>query len=242
MKGTYASAKFDKLHIVSKNENLSDIARAYRIKLNQLIQYNNIANPSLIYAGMKLRIPQKNKPVSSQIKLKKRKSGPSINPVAQKLEAKDIAPKISLESYNLSILRLSKNFYSIRIEVQETLGHIAEWANTTTSRIKKDNKLRSPYIKLNQRVILELSPQELLEFKKKRNEFHLSIQEDFYAAYKIVGDRKYKVKRGDTLGGILKKNSLPLWLVRMYQNVKGGRLTIMSGQNLKLPRVKPRSV
>jgi membrane-bound lytic murein transglycosylase D len=242
MKGTYASAKFDKLHIVSKNENLSDIARAYRIKLNQLIQYNNIANPSLIYAGMKLRIPQKNKPASSQIKLKKRNKGPAINPVAQKLDAKDIAPKISLESYNLNTLRLSKNFYSIRIEVQETLGHIAEWANTTTSRIKKDNKMRSPYIKLNQRVILELSPKELVEFKKKRNEFHLSIQEDFYAAYKIVGDRKYRVKRGDTLGGILKKNSLPLWLVRMYQNVKGGRLTIMSGQNLKLPRVKPRSV
>lgn len=240
-KGSYADAKYDKIHIVSKRENLSEIAREYRMSLAKLIEYNSIPNPSLIYAGMKLRIPSKKSATIAQTKkLKKVPTGPSINPVAQNLSKDEIDVNLSLESYNLDILRLSRNFYSIKIEVEETLGHISEWSSTSLKRIKKDNKLRSSRVRLGQKIILELTPSQLMAFKKNRNEYHLSIQEDFFEEYKIVGNRKYKIRRGDTLSEILRKNSLPLWLVRMYQNAKDGDFTIMAGQHLKIPKIKPR--
>jgi len=240
-KGTYANAKYDRIHVVSKRENLSDIARNYNTSLYKIVEYNNIANPSLIYAGMKVRIPSKTKPVSSQIRLKKKPTTATINPVAQKLDKTDIDIRLSLESYNLGVKRLSKNFYSIRIEVQETLGHLSEWSSTPLKTIRRDNKLRGTRVRLGQRVILELSPSQLHAFKNARNKYHLSIQEDFFATYKIIGKKKYRIRKGDTLGGILRRNSLPLWLVRMFQNSKNGSFTIMAGQQIKIPQVKPRS-
>ena len=239
---TYASAKYDKFHIISKNENLYEIARNYRVSLRTLIDYNSIANPSLIYAGMKIRIPSK-KRISKRPKLKKIQKEATLRPVATgRLNTSPKELIVSLESYNLDTIRLSKDFYSIRIEVQETLGHIAEWAGTSMKRIRKDNKLRSRGLRLNQRVILQLSPKELITFKKLRNEYHLSIQEDFFASYNITGDRKYKVKSGETLNQILQRTSLPLWLVRMYQDKKSRTMRIISGKSIKLPEIKPKSV
>lgn len=43
-------------YIVKSGDNLSTIAKRYGTTVNQLVQWNNIKNPNLIYAGQKLRI------------------------------------------------------------------------------------------------------------------------------------------------------------------------------------------
>ena len=43
-------------YTVQKNDNLTKIAKKYGTTVNQLVAWNNIANPNLIYAGQKLRV------------------------------------------------------------------------------------------------------------------------------------------------------------------------------------------
>ena len=43
-------------YTVQKNDNLTKIAKEYGTTVNQLVAWNNIANPNLIYAGQKLRV------------------------------------------------------------------------------------------------------------------------------------------------------------------------------------------
>lgn len=43
-------------YTVQKNDNLTKIAKKYGTTVNQLVAWNNIANPDLIYTGQKLRV------------------------------------------------------------------------------------------------------------------------------------------------------------------------------------------
>lgn len=43
-------------YTVQKNDNLTKIAKKYGTTVNQLVAWNNIANPNLIYPGQKLRV------------------------------------------------------------------------------------------------------------------------------------------------------------------------------------------
>ncbi len=43
-------------YIVQKNDNLSKIAKKFGTSVNQLVSWNNIKNPNLIYVGQKLRV------------------------------------------------------------------------------------------------------------------------------------------------------------------------------------------
>ena len=43
-------------YVVQKNDNLSKIAKKFGTSVNQLVSWNNIKNPNLIYVGQKLRV------------------------------------------------------------------------------------------------------------------------------------------------------------------------------------------
>ena len=43
-------------YTVQRGDNLTKIANRYGTTVNQLVAWNNIANPNLIYAGQKLRV------------------------------------------------------------------------------------------------------------------------------------------------------------------------------------------
>ena len=43
-------------YIVKSGDNLSKIAQIYATSVNQLVKWNNIKNPNLIYPGQKLRV------------------------------------------------------------------------------------------------------------------------------------------------------------------------------------------
>ena len=47
----------DRIHVVQPGQNLFRIALQYGMDVNTLAQYNNIANPHVIYVGQKIRIP-----------------------------------------------------------------------------------------------------------------------------------------------------------------------------------------
>lgn len=55
-----ASADQVEVYVVQPGDTLSHIAQRYGTTWQALVQYNNLANPSLIRVGQKIRIPVKN--------------------------------------------------------------------------------------------------------------------------------------------------------------------------------------
>jgi membrane-bound lytic murein transglycosylase D len=106
----------------------------------------------------------------------------------------------------------------ITVEVEETLGHYAEWAGVRASRIRRLNHL--PFgqsLQLHQQIKIPLDDVAAEEFKARRYEFHKRLQEDFFAAYRVGELQRYRVQPGDSYWTLCReKFDLPLWLLRHY--------------------------
>lgn len=104
----------------------------------------------------------------------------------------------------------------VRVEVEETLGHYAEWAAVPTWKIRKLNGLRfGQVLRLHQSVKIPLDRVGPEQFVENRYEYHKRLQEDFFAVYRIGDLQSYTVQRGDnywTLGR--EKFEVPLWLLK----------------------------
>jgi len=247
----------ERLHIVSRGETLIQISQAYKAKMRDVIVYNQLSDPSRIYAGMRLKIPGKDtdinkieekQKVADVIKVKEpvktektlTAQAPSVPP--KKIPVKPVygpLPPLSssgLEGYNLSVTKIKGSRYRIEVETDETLGHFADWLKIPTQKIRQWNGLAfGRVIYIGQKLNLYLSKEQVLQFEQERNAYHLSIQEDFFENYRVVDTKKYIVEKGDTLDEILKKFEYPFWLVRRQQeeNKLSDKLTI--GQVIKLP-------
>lgn len=152
-------------------------------------------------------------------------------------ENKQLAKNLPLDvadSYDLDLKKLKGNLYKVKIEPEETLGHYADWSLVPVRKILAFNKrIRRRSIRLGGTIILPLSRESIRRFKRKRKEYHQTIQEDFFSNYKIDGIKKYKVKRGDTLDGIQDRLDVPIWLLRYYS--KDGILRV--GDRLDVPQI-----
>ncbi len=106
----------------------------------------------------------------------------------------------------------------IRITVDETLGHYAEWLDIATQRIRSINGMgRSSTIRINQKLLIPGSKSDLDQFIQRRLEYHMALEEDFYSQYKVTGLRPKKVERGETLWQICNSDGeVPLWLLKKY--------------------------
>jgi len=121
--------------------------------------------------------------------------------------------------YHLEVRLLQGNYYAIvTASVDESLGHYAEWLNTSVNKIRGINGWRRS-IRLNQKIKIPLKNrlESLEQFKTRRLEYHMALEEDFYNQYQVV-DTKYRVvKYGDTLWSIcIRDEEIPIWLLMKY--------------------------
>jgi peptidoglycan lytic transglycosylase D len=104
----------------------------------------------------------------------------------------------------------------IRVEVEETLGHYAEWAGVRTQQIRRLNGW--PFgrtLHLHQKIKIPLYKTSAREFEESRYEYHKRLQEDFFSAYRVSSYQSYQVKRGDNLWNLcLEKFDIPMWLLK----------------------------
>lgn len=107
---------------------------------------------------------------------------------------------------------------TIKVEVGETLGHYADWLQVPTSRIRRLNGLRyGKAIHLGQRLKIAFDRIGRDDFEERRYEYHKEIEEDFFAAYKIVGARLYRIQPGDNIWNLCQDEfDLPFWLIQKY--------------------------
>ncbi|MBC2745014.1 MAG: transglycosylase SLT domain-containing protein [Desulfosarcina sp.] len=108
----------------------------------------------------------------------------------------------------------------IQVEVEETLGHYAEWAGVRASQIRRLNNLSfGQPLHLHQKVKIPLNGVAATDFEAQRYEFHKRLQEDFFAAYRVGELQRYRVQPGDSYWTLCReKFDLPLWLLRSYNS------------------------
>ncbi|RLA63167.1 MAG: hypothetical protein DRQ89_07385 [Epsilonproteobacteria bacterium] len=231
--------------------------QSYNLQLRPAVFRRNLTLP----INYQLKIPvvnlaKKNKLMASIKKKKRKKTRPKkkhsflekvakINrPILKWLKSADLSKKWKkykskipldvVKSYNLDLKKIRGNLYKVTIEPEETLGHYADWSLVPVKKILSFNKkLRSKSIRLGGNLVIPVSRANIRRFKRKRRQYHLSIQEDFFNNYKIGGLKKYHVKRGDTLDRIQNRLDVPIWLLRYYQ--KGNTLKV--GDRLDIPKI-----
>jgi membrane-bound lytic murein transglycosylase D len=141
------------------------------------------------------------------------------------------------ENYDFEVKEISPEIYSLRVEANETLGHISDWTGLKISELRQLNTLnKRSLINLGQKIVVKLvSAKSLDKLKIRRAKYHLALEEDFYDSFKVSGVEEYLVKRGDTFDGLTRKFEVPLWLLRRYQ--KNENLQLAVGQKLVIPTV-----
>ena len=116
---------------------------------------------------------------------------------------------------------------------------LADWLDLPINNLAKLNKLKtSSDLNLGQKILIPLTKNQLDDFKKRREEFHLSVEEDFFDNYKITEVKDYTVKRGDKIAAIADSFHVPPWLI--YQIQKKDLKKIHPKQVISLPVVQAR--
>ncbi|MDA8141313.1 MAG: LysM peptidoglycan-binding domain-containing protein [Desulfobacteraceae bacterium] len=130
----------------------------------------------------------------------------------------------------------------LRVEVEETLGHYAEWANVRTQQIRNLNKLKfGTVLQPNQKVKIPLYRTTASDFEQTRYEYHKRLQEDFFAVYRIGELQPYNVQRGDTCWTLCQdKFEIPMWLLK-HCNPEADLSDLKINQQLMIPTIEKAS-
>ncbi len=107
---------------------------------------------------------------------------------------------------------------TIEVQAAETLGHYAEWLGLRASRLRELNNMRfgTPVV-IGRRVRIDLSQASGELFEHRRRDYHQRLQEEFFAANRIVGTEVHVVRRGESLWAIAQRyQNVPIWLLRQY--------------------------
>jgi len=130
---------------------------------------------------------------------------------------------------------------TIRVEVEETLGHYADWLGVRAQDLRRLNgfSFNRP-IRFDQRLTIPLDRVEREVFEELRYEFHKAMEEDFFAAFRVEGAQSYEVRRGDNIWQLSRDQfELPLWLIRKY-NPELNLDNLRPGQQIMVPQLAAR--
>lgn len=127
----------------------------------------------------------------------------------------------------------------IQVEVEETLGHYAEWAKVSTQQVRRLNGW--PYgqvLQLHQKVRIPLVRTNAETFEQNRYEYHKRLQEDFYAVYRVGELQSYRVQRGDSVWTLCRgRFDLPMWLLK-HCNPEVDLAALKFYQKLVIPTIE----
>ncbi len=127
----------------------------------------------------------------------------------------------------------------IQVEVEETLGHYAEWAKVSTQQVRHLNGWSyGQVLQLHQKVRIPLDRTNAETFEQNRYEYHKRLQEDFYAVYRIGELQSYRVQRGDSIWTLCRgKFDVPMWLLK-HCNPEVDLAALKFHQKLVIPTIE----
>ena len=125
----------------------------------------------------------------------------------------------------------------IKIDFDETLSHVADWARISVRELRRLNNLRrrGSRIRINQSIKVPFRRTTPEEFERKRQEYHKAIQEDFFGNYQVEKVVTRELKKGETLWEICNNvYSIPFWLLSNYNPDKDIN-KISVGESINIP-------
>jgi len=251
--------KSSRIYRVKTGDNITKIAKMHGIKVSDLIIANKINSKGVIYVNQHLRLPlpgetadmSKTTSYRSFAEVGQQRTQPpemptlrissayeATTPAASELEANPVIVAGKLEVEHV-MTEKNKPVGIIQVEIEETLGHFAEWLEIPTKNIRRLN--RFPYSKtlpLHMNVKIPLDKISKEQFEETRFEYHKKIQEDFFNFYEIESEQLYQLKKGDNVWTICNDIfEMPVWLLKLY-NPKVDFNDLRWSQKLVIPVIK----
>jgi membrane-bound lytic murein transglycosylase D len=188
---------------------------------------------------------------AARLQMRPTSSGSKKKQTAAQTEPQHLLPKAVLSADvvqgQLAIKRIlsyqGRPIGRIQVEVEETLGHYAEWLEVSASEIRRLNGLRyGRPIRINDSIKIPLGRVTKEAFEEKRFEFHKELAEDFFASFRIEKVQTYTVRRGDNIWTLSKeKFEVPLWLIKKY-NAHLNFNALHPSQKLVIPIIEKNQV
>lgn len=252
---------------VQRGDNLYAIANRLNVSAKNIAAENNINKMNRIYAGQVLRIPGSAKTVKSPVvkteapkkvvAVKKSIPKPELpDSLDEIFSAKaDTLPEFKVELkgsrafrfdgdiYDFSVTFPTTNYAKIKVSINETIGHYADWLSIPTGQIRRLNRMgRRSTIIINQSIKIPVTADMANIFTQKRVEYHMAMEEDFYSSFKVAELKRKEIKRGETLWEISNNNegTIPLWLLKKH-NKHLDLSKLYSGMVLWIPIISERT-
>lgn len=238
--------KRSKFYQVRSGDSASAIAKAHKVSVQDLIRANNLNKKAMIRVGQNLRIPtssQAGAPVqvagttSTLPELKETKKSPPTGSVQPAFE-QDLTVAGNLKVSNPE-KRNNLLVGTIEVQPDESIRLLADWLKVTPNSIRINNNLsNNSDIHPGQKIQLDFINTQIASFEENRFDFHQELQEDFFSSYQVVGFNSYRVKNGDTIWELCRKQfDVPLWLLKKYnENLNYTHLELAS--TLQVPILK----
>jgi len=249
---------------VRNGDTAGKIAKAHGIKLRDLIAANNLSSKATIYVNQKIKIPlfeAQNLLIASaaihaakksRVDTKNSTDAKSVNqartgpPMDLWLAAKpavSVPAEKDIFKNNLTISSVGMHndqpFGVIQVEVEETLGHYAEWLEVPASQIRRLNKIRyGRALPLNKKIKIPLHRVTGDKFEERRIEYHNELADNYFAAYRIERLVPYTIKKGDSIWKLTRVDfEIPLWLLKRYNSALDFG-SLIPAQKLYIPIVE----
>jgi len=254
--GAVAAAEYDGRYAVQRGDTVSGIAARFGMGEDELMQLNDLRDRNYIYEGQLLSVSA-NSGAIAKVAVASQDSAASVlpAPISMAEAEPEPEPATSGEADALGPTLIpgaqaagtaDPGDYtvaadgSIRVEAAETLGHYADWLELRAAELRRLNNMRygTPLV-LGRRLQLDFSRVTPQEFEARRFAYHQTMQESFFAQYRIAGSETHEVRSGESVWVIAQRRyNLPIWLLRQY-NPDVDFAAMRPGTRLVIPQVAP---
>ncbi len=160
--------------------------------------------------------------------------------VEEVAKVEEVNPMVLVGNFDVAKIKNIKGIATgtIQVEVEETLGHYADWLDIPTKKIRRLNRYRfGRPIHYGQKLKLPFAKVTKDDFEERRYLYHKELVEDFFVAYRVDGEKTYKVRKGDNLWTLCHDEfELPFWLIKQY-NADFDFHALRLGAEIKVPMV-----
>ena len=222
--------KATQFHRVQSGETAGSIAQHYKISLKSLMKTNNLDEFATIFIKQRLHIPvtptiYSNKSKKDYSKMENSSVIPTLvadkknKPVAQKANLLPVKDPNVYSVFNIP-RKNGINFGYITVQPEESLGLYADLLKIKPTELLQLNKLTSETsVAPGLQLLLQFDRLSPAIFEEKRLDFLQETEDDFFAAFSVVGQKSYTVNAGDTLWDLCyNKFEIPLWLLERYNS------------------------
>ncbi len=197
-------------HILQKGENLSEIAKKYKVSVKELIHLNKIKNTKSMRAGKAILIPDG------------KQTGKNTLPAAQKIKA---PPKTALKAAPAK--NSSVTLLKYKVQKGDTVWTISKKFNASTKGIKTLNKMKSNKIKVGKTIFIPSKAKKTVAIAKNKPSYT-----------QTTGTQSVTVIHGTGVTqAVQNEKSNHYEVAQVFRYVKGENVRVRSGPGIEFNEI-----